>query len=138
MLHGRGAVVAWTLSVVGLCSVAGCSEVSISNAQVNNHAFLRCMPDDAYPKHLVDKGRQILVRLAARIEDERPADVAALYVLTHAATDEFNELGEELYEANSEIETIAAECIAEDFVFIAEAYGFADADLEELIATRDW
>jgi len=50
----------------------------------------------------------------------------------------FNELGEELYEANSEIETIAAECIAEDFAFIAEAYGFADADLEELIATRDW
>jgi len=138
MLLGRGAIVALTVSVVGLFSIAGCSRVSISNAQVNNHAFLRCMHDDDYPKHLVDKGRQILVRLAARIEDERPADVAALYVLTHAATEEFNGLGEELYAADSEIETIAAECIAEDFAFIAEAYGFADADLEELIATRDW
>jgi len=138
MLLSRDAIVAWTANAVGLFTVAGCSEVSISNAQVNNHAFLRCMGDDDYPKHLVDKGRQILVRLAARIEDEKPADVAALYELTHAATDEFNDLGEELYEANSEIETIAAECIAEDFVFIAEAYGFADADLEELIATRDW
>jgi len=94
--------------------------------------------DDSFPKHLVDEGKQILVRLAERIEQDKPADVAALYVLTHAATDEFNELGEEFYERDSEIETSAAECIADDFAFIAEAYGFADADLEELIATRDW
>ena len=113
--------------------------MAISNEQVNNHAFLQCMyEDDYFPKHLVDKGKQILVRLAERIENEKPADVAALYVLTHAATNEFNDLDEELYEADSEIETAARECIAEDFAFIAEAYGFADADLEELIATRDW
>ncbi|HEY3519324.1 MAG TPA: DUF5713 family protein [Gammaproteobacteria bacterium] len=113
--------------------------MSISNEQINNHAFLHCMyEDDYFPKHLVDKGKQILVRLAERIEKEKPADVAALYELTHAATDEFNELAEEFYEADSEIETAARECIAEDFVFIAEVYGFADADGEELIATRDW
>jgi len=28
--------------------------------------------------------------------------------------------------------------IAEDFWFVASAYGFTDADVEELIATRDW
>ena len=135
----RDAIVAWTASVVALFSVVSCSRVSLSNAQVNNHAFLQCMyRDDSFPKHLVDEGKQILVRLAERIEQDKPADVAALYVLTHAATDEFNELAGELYEADSEIETSAAECIADDFAFIAEAYGFADADLEELIATRDW
>ena len=135
----RDAIVAWTASVVALFSVVSCSRVSLSNAQVNNHAFLQCMyRDDSFPKDLVDEGKQILVRLAERIEQDKPADVAALYVLTHAATDEFNELGEEFYEADSEIETSAAECIADDFAFIAEAYGFADADLEELIATRDW
>jgi Family of unknown function (DUF5713) len=103
MALSRNAIVAWTASVVGLFSVVSCSRVSLSNAQVNNHAFLQCMyEDDSFPKHLVD------------------------------------DLGEELYEANSEIETSAAECIAEDFAFIAEAYGFVDADLEELIATRLW
>jgi hypothetical protein len=38
----------------------------------------------------------------------------------------------------SEIETAAREAIAHDFDVIAGAYGFADADIEELIATRDW
>lgn len=38
----------------------------------------------------------------------------------------------------SEIETVAREAIAEDFWRVASAYGFADADAEELIATRDW
>jgi hypothetical protein len=57
--------------------------------------------------------------------------------LTHAATDEFNTLAEAFYEHDSEIETVARECIAGDFAFVASAYGF-DADIEELIATRDW
>ncbi|MFI7407674.1 DUF5713 family protein [Streptomyces sp. NPDC049627] len=30
------------------------------------------------------------------------------------------------------------EAVAEDFWFVANAHGFADADVEELIATRDW
>ena len=47
-----------------------------------------------------------------------------------------NELAEEFYESDSEIETAARECIAGDFAFIAEANGFADADLEELVATQ--
>jgi hypothetical protein len=85
-----------------------------------------------------NKGKQILVRLCGRIEKEKPADEAALYVLTHAATNDFNDLAEEFFEADSEIETGARECIASDFDFIAKAYGFANADVEKLIATRDW
>lgn len=53
-------------------------------------------------------------------------------------TDQFNELAEEFYEEDSEIEIVARECIAEDFGVIADEYGFEDADIEELIATRDW
>ena len=71
------------------------------------------------------------------IELEKPRDLQALYALTHAATDEFNALAEAFYEHDSEIETAARECIAEDFGFIASTYGF-DADIEEMIATRDW
>ncbi|MET8864362.1 DUF5713 family protein [Nonomuraea sp. NPDC004580] len=110
-----------------------------TNPQTAGHTFLKSMYEDGYyPDHVVDKGREILLRLCERIEDERPADLAALYVLTHAATEEFNELEAEFDAAGSEIETVAREVIAEDFWFVASAYGFADADAEELIATREW
>ena len=113
--------------------------IAISNEQIDRHAFLQCMDEDEYfPKNLVDKGKQILLRLSERIEREKPADETALYALTHAATNQFNDLAEEFFDADSEIETAAAECIALDFDFIAKAYGFENADLEELIATRDW
>ncbi|GAA2695238.1 DUF5713 family protein [Nonomuraea recticatena] len=104
-----------------------------------DHAFLSDMYEDGYfPDHLVDKGRAILVRLCERIEAARPSDLAALYQLTEAATEEFNALEAEFEAAGSEIETVAREAIAEDFWFVASAYGFADADREELIAPRNW
>jgi hypothetical protein len=110
----------------------------LANAAVRDHAFLKDMFADTYfPKHLVEKGKQILLALCARIEGERPADAAAVIVLTHAATEEFNALAEEFGEEGSEIETAAREAIAEDFGFILESYGF-DVDLEDAIATRDW
>ncbi|MFJ4364147.1 DUF5713 family protein [Streptomyces chartreusis] len=109
--------------------------MSISNEQVIAHPFLKALyRDDYYPDAVVDRGKGILLRLCERIE----AGLAELYALTHAATDEFNALQDEFWAAGSEIETVAREEIAEDFWFLAGAYGFADADSEELIATRDW
>ncbi|MFF4317886.1 DUF5713 family protein [Streptomyces sp. NPDC001568] len=111
----------------------------ITNEQVTKHAFLRLLYTDSYyPDHVVDKGRAILLRLCERIESAPPSDLSALYVLTHAATEEFNLLEADFEEAGSCIETVAREEIAEDFWRIAAAYGFQDADIEELIATRDW
>ncbi|MFJ4782181.1 DUF5713 family protein [Streptomyces sp. NPDC088794] len=111
----------------------------ISNQQAAAHAFLKALYRDAYyPDHVVDRGRDILLRLCERIEAERPADLDALYVLTQAATDEFNDLETAFEEAGSEIETVAREEIAEDFWFVAKTYGFENADVEELIGTRDW
>jgi hypothetical protein len=46
--------------------------------------------------------------------------------------------GSRCHEADSDIETVARAETAEDFWFVAQAYGFADADAEKLIATRDW
>ncbi|MFF0484519.1 DUF5713 family protein [Streptomyces sp. NPDC004435] len=113
--------------------------MTITNAKVGEYAFLRELYEDGYfPDHVVDKGREILLRLCERIETDRPADLPALYVLTHAATEEFNALEAEFEAAGSEIETTAREQIGEDFRFVAGAYGFADADHEELIATREW
>lgn len=109
--------------------------MNISNPQVTAYPFLKALyADDYYPDHVLDRGRDILLRLCERIETERPADLAALYVLTQAATEEFNELQGDDFD----IETIGREAIAEEFWFVAQAYGFAEADVEELIATRDW
>ncbi|WP_033317961.1 DUF5713 family protein [Streptomyces yerevanensis] len=111
----------------------------ITNEQVAERAFLKQLYADTYfPDHVLDKGRAILLRLCERIEAEQPSDLTALYVLTHAATEEFNLLEAEFEAAGSEIETVAREEIAEDFGFVASAYGFKDADIEELITTRDW
>ncbi|GAA3445579.1 DUF5713 family protein [Planomonospora venezuelensis] len=113
--------------------------MSPTNQQVVKHAFLRGMYEDGYfPDHVVDKGRAVLLRLCERIEAERPPDLTALYALTEAATEEFNALEAEFEAAGSGIETVAREVIAEDFRFVASAYGFADADAEELVAARDW
>ncbi|WP_411102660.1 DUF5713 family protein [Streptomyces sp. cmx-4-9] len=113
--------------------------MSITNEQVAGHAFLRPLYRDPYfPDQVVDRGRAVLLRLCARIEAEQPPDLSALYPLTQAATEEFNLLDTEFEAVGSGIETTAREAIAEDFWFVASAYGFPDADLEELIANRDW
>ncbi|GGQ15943.1 DUF5713 family protein [Streptomyces roseolilacinus] len=113
--------------------------MSITNQQAAGRAFLRALYADPYfPDHVVDKGRAVLLRLCERIEAERPRDLTALYALTRTATEEFNLLEADFEAAGSEIETVAREEIAEDFRFVASAYGFADADVEELIAARDW
>ncbi|MFI5572242.1 DUF5713 family protein [Streptomyces sp. NPDC051740] len=111
----------------------------ISNEQVTAHPFLHALYRDAYyPDHVVDRGRAVLLALCERVEKDRPAGLTALYALTHAATEEFNDLQAAFEEAGSEIETVAREEIAGEFRFVARAYGFADADAEELIAPRDW
>ncbi|TDC80200.1 DUF5713 family protein [Streptomyces hainanensis] len=113
--------------------------MALRNEQAAARSFLEVLyEDDYFPDHLLDKGRAILLRLCERVEAERPADLPALYALTHAATEEFNALGAELEAAGSEIETVAREEIGGDIWFVATAYGFADADVEELIAPRDW
>ncbi|MFD8478682.1 DUF5713 family protein [Kitasatospora sp. NPDC059673] len=113
--------------------------MAIGNEQVAGREFLGELAGDPYyPAHLVERGREVLRRLCERIESERPHGLRELYALTHAATEEFNCLGEALEEAGSEIETVARDAIGADFAFVAAAYGFADADGEELIAPREW
>ncbi|MBK3585847.1 hypothetical protein JHN49_19745 [Streptomyces sp. MBT57] len=111
----------------------------IANQKVAGHAFLRQMYDDSYfPDHVVGQGKAILLRLCERIEEAQPSDLKALYVLTEAATEEFNLLDKEFVAAGSGIETVAREWICDELRFVASAYGFTDADAEALTAGRDW
>jgi hypothetical protein len=113
--------------------------MTINNNGMASYSFLKEMYRDPYfPDELVKKGESILVSLCIEIERTSPSNLSELYALTHAATDRFNDLQEEFYSHDSEIETAAREAISEDFVNIAKSYGFPDADREELVATRDW
>ena len=108
----------------------------VTNPDVLKLRLLGDMYDDSYfPDHLVKQGEEILLRLCEVLENNPPDGPAALYVLAQQATEEFNDAFDE---AGSEIETVARDSIGESFYLIARAYGFEDADPEELIATRDW
>jgi hypothetical protein len=110
----------------------------IQNEKMRNFKFLdEMLQDDYYPKHLVEKGVVILKNLCKSIEDNQPKTLDELYKLTHAATEEFNDLAQEFEDNDSEYETVAREATGADFETIAKAYGF-EADVEELIAPRDW
>lgn len=111
----------------------------ITNNELSDFTFLKEMDNDGYfPKVCVDAVRRVLVELCEQIEREQPVDLHTLYRLTHAATERINDLAEMFDEHGSEIETGAREAIAADFASIAAAYGFASADIEDLIAPRDW
>lgn len=126
------------VSCVARTSPSAMDQNTLSNERVRTYAFLAGMAgDDYFPEHLVEKSRGILVELCHTIEREKPADLEALYTHTHLATEAFNAMQAEFEAADSELETVARENIGADIAFIAEAYGY-DADVEELIAPREW
>lgn len=113
-------------------------QTELSNSKIKEYAFLDCMYQDSYfPNFLVDKCKNILLDLCYEIERNKPTTLDDLYKLTNSSTDKLNDLQAEFFENDSEIETAARECLAVNFEFVADAYGF-EADIEELIATRDW
>ena len=111
---------------------------SLSNEKIKSYTFLECMYNDGYyPSFLVDKCKRILLSLCKDIETSKPENLDALYKLTHTTTEQINALEDEFNQIDSEIETVARECLAENFEHMASVYGF-NADIEELIATREW
>ncbi|MGW0085347.1 DUF5713 family protein [Streptomyces sp. NPDC003393] len=98
--------------------------LQMEDARAAGHPFLRePYRDGHYPDQVVDRNRDTLLWLCA---------------LTHAATEECNDLEAAFEEAGSEVDTVAREAMAEDVAFAAGIYGFPDADVEVLIAPREW
>lgn len=113
--------------------------MSTDNLKVDHTKLLEGMYRDGYfPNNLVDKVRDVILQACRDIEAETPATEQELYVITCRATDRINDLQDEFEDNESEIETVARDDIAVTFGYVAVTYGFPDADLEELVATRDW
>ena len=114
---------------------------ALNNQTLKNHNFLADMyEDDYYPNHLVAKIEQILLNMCLQIEQNQPKTIAEFCQYSHPAVEKINELQDEFDEHDSELETVARECMGENFDYIATAYGFelTGDDLEEIIAPRDW
>lgn len=110
-----------------------------ANLKVDTSKLLEGMYHDGYfPNFLVDKVRDVIIDACREIEATNPKTHQDLYAITCRATEKINDLQEEFEETESEIETAAREDIAMTFGYVAKTYGFPDADLEELVATRDW
>ncbi|MBW3597634.1 MAG: hypothetical protein KY475_10200 [Planctomycetes bacterium] len=113
--------------------------MSSEELKIDASKLLQGMYSDGYfPNFLVDKVRGVLEDACREIESQNPANHKQLYEITCRATERINDLQEEFEDNDSEIETAARDDIAVSFGYIASVYGFPDADLEELVATRDW
>ena len=94
--------------------------------------------DDYYPPHLVQKVADEL-RKVDELLDAGERDPQKIQARADEVTKNINTLEDEFDEADSEIETVARESIAETFYLILKEYGLEeDFDIEELIAERDW
>jgi len=114
------------------------NQTELNNEILRDYKFLKGLYNDSYfPPFLLDKCKSILIDLCFKIENNQTTNLDELYKFSHASTERINDLENEFYNNGSEIETGAREIIAEDFNFISITYGF-DADIEELIATRNW
>ncbi|WP_406845372.1 DUF5713 family protein [Flavobacterium soyae] len=110
----------------------------LKNEKIRNYRILEEMYNDSYfPPKSVDKVRDVLLEFCFNIEKSKPKNLDQLYELSHTATEKINNLQDDFYRNGSELETGAREAIAMDFDFICKSYGFK-ADVEELIANRDW
>ena len=85
--------------------------------------------DDYYPAFLVDKVIALL--------ESGETDTEVVQETLDEAVCGINDLQEEFDENDSEIETVARECIAATVAYILEWFGIP-IDTEEAIRERDW
>ena len=92
--------------------------------------------DDYYPDFLVDKVKDELQKVIDLLES-RETDPEAVQETLDEAICGINDLQEEFDEHDSEIETVARECIAENVAYILKWFDIP-IDTEEAIRERDW
>ena len=92
--------------------------------------------DDYYPTFLVDKVKDELQKVIDLLEGGE-TDTEAVQETLDEAVGGVNDLQEEFDEHDSEIETVARECIAADVAYILEWFHIP-IDTEEAIRERDW
>lgn len=92
--------------------------------------------DSYYPTFLVDKIKNILLEIEETLKTgEKDLDIIQKAFDTGVL--KINELQEEFYENDSELETVARESIGETVYLMLKHYDI-DLDVEDAIEERDW
>ncbi|MFP4974199.1 DUF5713 family protein [Paenibacillus sp. CN-4] len=92
--------------------------------------------DGYFPNFLVDKVKNEIEGLVQFLQEGKHSEAAVqerLDVMTKA----INEIQEEFWENDSEIETVARDTIAETVENVLKAFDF-DIDLETALREREW
>ena len=92
--------------------------------------------DEYYPDFLVDRVKEELQKVIGLLESGETDTEAVQEVLDEAVCG-INDLQQEFDDNDSEIETVARECIAADVAYILEWFSIP-IDTEEAIRERDW
>ena len=102
-----------------------------------NYVLLKDMVnDDYYPKFLVDKIKELMIPVIRLLENEE-TNKDIIQSKLEEMTLAINELQEEFYDNDSEIETVARDSIAVTIGYIMEWFHI-DIDMETAIRERDW
>ena len=103
----------------------------------NNYKLMDEMYRDEYfPDFLVDKVKDELQKVIALLESDE-TDAEVIQEKLDEVIIAINDLQEEFDENDSEIETVARDCIGETVGYILEWFGIP-IDVEEAIRERDW
>lgn len=92
--------------------------------------------DDYYPNFLVDKVKDELQKVIDLLESGE-TDIEVVQEKLDEAVCGINDLQEEFDENNSEIETVARDCIGVTVDYILKWFDIP-IDIEEAIRERDW
>ena len=92
--------------------------------------------DNYYPTFLVDKVKDELQKVIDLLESGE-TDTEVVQETLDEAVCGINDLQEKFDEHDSELETVARECIAATVAYILEWFGIP-IDTEEAIRERDW
>ena len=98
--------------------------------------WTRCIKDEYYPNFLVDKVKDELQKVIDLLESGETG-VEAVQEKLDEAVCAINELQDEFDENDSEIETVARDCIGETVAYILEWFDIPIVT-EEAIRERDW
>ena len=112
--------------------------IFIRNKEIRRHRFLATIfQDNYYPKSLIHKGKNILLRLCAKIESIDPQSTHEVYALTQDATKKLNLLAEKFIENRTRLGQTAGDAIVQDFDFIFKTYKL-DLNLDQAMLFRSW
>ena len=92
--------------------------------------------DDYYPAFLVDKVKDELQKVIDLLESGE-TDIEVIQNTLDKAVCGINNLQDEFYENDSEIETVARDCIGDTVAYILEWFDIP-INTEEAIRERDW